>query len=524
LSAVLKWASLLAAVVALWLSYGKIGAPYITNDGYQYLDAASNLASGKCFCTRVALFDEQVELGRIPIPFTHFAPGYPLLMAAVSRLGVSIEIAGYLLSAFGFLVVLWMMWDIALGLGAQPWVVAAFSLLWITHATGLLYASTVGTESLFAALLLGVAALVVRDVLANKKNSVLPVLIGVCAGLSYGIRYPGLFIVAAAGVYLLVRAWRTSQARLGAVAGIVSEIVIVGCIQIRNLIYTGSWRGGFQNSGRHTLPASLAETIRSFLHLMTGDRVPLHFNVWFAIFALSTGWVLFLLARSWTRRDFEAKGAIIEAIGWICFIGVVYSGGILLATLTTIAGDLPRYYFPVYPLFLTCALIACSSIAKGGLNWLPVATLIISLIAIEGRSVLVAPSEPDWILTRAVLSEKIPSGIPLLQWLQQRVSPNDVVIAVEGQALHYISQRPVVAVIPPQDSHRRTDEEGYKSLMHQYHSRYLVLFPNTPSTMTPEQYATVFLRDLASGTSPAWLKLVERTTHAAIYECGDCTQ
>ena len=99
-----KWASLLAGVAALWLSYGRDGAPYITNDGYQYLDAGSNLAAGECLCTRVALFDEQIAFGHFPVPFTHFAPGYSLLIAGLSRAGLKPEIAGYLISAAGFLV------------------------------------------------------------------------------------------------------------------------------------------------------------------------------------------------------------------------------------------------------------------------------------------------------------------------------------------------------------------------------------------------------------------------------------
>lgn len=523
LQPVLKWASLLTGVVALWLSYSRVGAPYITNDGYQYLDAASNLESGRCFCTNVALFDEQIGFGRLPVPFTHFAPGYPLLMAAISHLGSSAENAGYIISASGFLAVLWLIWDIGLGLHGKPWIVAAFSLLWITHATALLYASAVGTESLFAALLMGLAALIARDVRSQGKNPVLLVMIGAVAGLSYGIRYPGVFLVCGAGLYLLVRIWRTPQARLEASAGLVSAIVLVGAVQIRNVIYTGSWRGGFQNRGYQTLPAILAGTIRSWTHLVVGDRVPLRFDLWTLIFTLSASVVLFVSVRSCIQNRNGTPAAAPRALRWLLFIGFTYIAGVMLAALTTIARDFSRYYFPVYPVFLVCAAAAVSPLARG---WkaLAVAVTVISLIAVEARSLAVAPPKPDWVLTKNVLAADVYPGVPLLDWLRERVGSNDVVVAVQGQAIHYLLQRPVVAVISPEFSRQKKDEAGYRALMERYRSRYLIVLSDASSATASEQISTPFLSYLASGHVPTWLKLAASTSRAAVYECANCAR
>lgn len=38
----------------------------------------------------LAHFDEQVAQGRMPVPFTHFPLGYPLLIAALSKTGLSL--------------------------------------------------------------------------------------------------------------------------------------------------------------------------------------------------------------------------------------------------------------------------------------------------------------------------------------------------------------------------------------------------------------------------------------------------
>jgi hypothetical protein len=515
-----RWASLLAGALALWLSWSQDGAPYITNDGYQYLDAASNLASGRCFCTTVALFDEQVAFGHFPIPFTHFAPGYPILIAAFSRTGVAAATAGYLLSAFGFLAALWLIQDIALRLGARPWIAAAFSLMWITHATALFYASMVGTESLFAALLLALVALIVRDVRLEGSRFALLAGIGVVAGFSYWIRYPGLFLVGGACVYLVARAWRNPRARRGALAGLLAAAALAGSVQLRNAVYTGSWRGAFNSRAGQTLPTVVVETFRAFFHLVVGDRVPARFDIWMVILLLSSALALFLGIRALIGPHFSMKGSC-EPLGWTLFIGFVYIAGVMLAALITIADDLPRYYFPVYPLIPALAAVACSAIARGWKS-LVVIVLLLSVIAVEARSLFVPPAQPDWVLTRAMLSEEVQPGIALTEWLRSRVPPDGTMMAVEGQAVHYVLQRPVVAVIPADKTNRQTDEQGFRSLMMQFRSRYLLLFPNAPADRIPEQNSYDFLQSLASGNGPAWLKLAARTRDAAVYECADC--
>ncbi|HTA46656.1 MAG TPA: hypothetical protein VK789_29635 [Bryobacteraceae bacterium] len=497
----LRWACVLAGIVALWLSYRPMGAPYITNDGYQYLDAAFNLASGECFCTRVAVFDEQVAYGRMPVPFTHFAPGYPLLMTALAKFGIREETAGYLLSALGYLAVIWLMWEIGLTLGASPWVIALFSLLWITHATALYYAAMVGTESLFTALLLLLAALIARDVRSKA-------MIGVVAGLAYWIRYPGLFLVASAGVYLIFVAWRVPRERRSAIGGLVASALLVGAIQIRNAIYSGSWQGGFKSAGgRHKIGAAAVDSVKAFLHLLTGDRLPLHLNVWTLLLLLSSAALLFAIWKgSWAQ----------PALVWVVFIGVAYVGGIFVATLATIAGDLPRYYFPVYPLILACAAVVSG-------RSLAVIPFVIAALAVQGPNLFVRPDQPDWVLTRSYLSESEPSGASLLDWLRNHVGPNETILAVEGQALHYILQRNVVAVVPARDTTRRSDEEGFHTLMRQNKTRYLVVFPGAPADRVLEQTSYGFMSSLAAGSAPPWLRLAARTRDAAVYECPDCS-
>lgn len=498
-------------------------APNITNDGYQYLDAASNLASGECLCTKVVMFDEQVAYGRIPVPFTHFAPGYPLLVAALSSTGIRAENAGYILSALAYLAVIWLIWDIGINMGARVWIVGAFSLLWIAHATALYYAATVATESIFTACLAGIAALIVRDIRAGSSHPVLTASIGVVAGLSYWLRYPGLFLAFGAGLYLIVAAWRIPRARIGALLGLIAAAALVGSITIRNAVDSGSWRGGFSSAGgRHKLGPVIADTIRAFTHFVTGDRIPVRINFWIALFALSVAVLVLLAIRALIRRQVE-PGSGLYALAWTMFIAIAYAGGIFASTLATIAGDLPRYYFPALPLVLACLAVVCSRI-RGAAWSVALCGLVLSTAAMQWRNAMAPSAPPDWILTRTYLSETLPSGETLLNWLASHDGPNEPILAVEGQALHYILQRPVVAVIPARDTTRRTDEQGFRQLMRQSRTKYILVLPGAPPDRILDQTSYAFLQSVASGDAPSWLKPAVRTHDAAVYECMDCAR
>jgi hypothetical protein len=208
-------------------------------------------------------------------------------------------------------------------------------------------------------------------------------------------------------------------------------------------------------------------------------------------------------------------------MGWALFVGFAYIGGVMLAAMTTIAYDLPRYYFPVYPLLLACAAAAVSVIPEGRKS-LVVILFVLSAITVEGRNLFVKPGQADWLLTRSMLAEEVQPGTSLLEWLRKQVSPDGTILAVEGQAVHYVLERPVVAVIPAGDTGRRPDEAGFRSVMLQFRSRYLLLFPNAPPARIPDQTSYGFLQAVASGNAPAWLKLAARSRNAAVYECADC--
>jgi hypothetical protein len=504
---------------ALWLYHG-VGAPSISDDACQYLDAAANFHAGRGLSTTVALFDEQVAYGRFPVPFTHFAPGYPLSIIAFTGLGMAPETAAWLLSALPFLAAIWLMWDIGTGLGARPGAQALCVALWIAHPAALSFASTAATEPLFIALLLGVVALIVRDVRTDGAQPFLLPAIGVSAAASYWVRYAGLFLIPVALLYVAWRAWRTGRTLPWAISAGLITVVFAGVIPLHNLRCMGSWQGGFSAGGGHSLRVVTTETVKALYHIVFGGRIVARIDGWSALAFVSFVAIAFLAVRAWRSRPPAAPKRLPAAALWIAALIAAYMGGIALAAMVSIASDFSRYYLPVYPVVIASA--AAFALIRNRRQYVALILLVTALMAFQVRNLLAPQPPAEETRMRVFLGQETAPGIPIGQWLRTSVRPNDSIVAVNGQMLHYLVGRPVISVIEPVFTSRATNEAGFKALMQARHVRFLMVMPGASASDTPEQEETPFLRDLAAGIVPPWLTPGARTLNLAVFECAAC--
>lgn len=519
-------AGLVVGLLAIWLFARAVHAPYLSDDSYQYLDAARDVALGECLCTHVAHFDEQIAAQRMPVPFTHFPPGYSLLIAGLSWLGLSLPTAGLLLSAAGFLVTLWLIWDIGFTLGAKAWAIASLSLLWVTNSQALMDASRVGTEGVFTAAVTALAALIARDIRNAGNRPALLLCLGLIVGAAYDVRYAGIFLIPVIGLYLLWRWGQTPAAKWGAIGGLFAAAALPAVVMVRNIVYTGSWRGGFTSGTHGTIRVVLVESFKSYYHLVFGDKVVARFDLWAALLCMSAALTLFLAVRALRKGEYQQLPKFTPlAWAWLAFILVTYVAGIMLTSLLTIAADMTRYTRPVYPLVLAGVAPLLSVALRG--RWIAVGIAAVgAVIAIHGRSLQVAPYRERYVMANDMLAPEVEPGITGRAWVLGHVPPDGIIVAANGQALEYVLHRNVISLIEPQYSSRPTDEAAYRKLMTQSHSRYLLLFPGLAANDVPEQSDIPFLRDLASGAAPApsWLRLAVRNSAVAIYECQSCAQ
>lgn len=505
-------------VAALWFAHGWLSAPVITNDSYQYLDAASSVASGECLCIGVAHFDEQVAAGKLPVALTHYPPGYPLLIAGLSKLGPGMETSGYAISAAGYLLCILLIWDIGCTLGTSRAAIAIVTLLWILNSSALTYASAVLTESGFTAVVAALVALVARDLKSEHGNPRVLLAIGALAGLAYGLRYAGLFLIPPVLLYLAWRWRRNRECLPWAFAGGVAICCFVLPIQVRNIVHMGSWRGVFLASTSHNPIPAIVPTVVAWYWLVLGGHTFLSPGLWLGLL-LASGVMLPVLAFRVRRPGTFTIAA------WIGLFGLAYTGGVVLsiisvANMNLVGRDIARYYLPLYPVLLAC--LARTASRMRSTTWRVVTVLVAAAVLTSHTRDLLAQRDPQGRAVMAGdLAEEVAPGESMRQWLLSNVSARTTIVSEEGQALHYLLKRPVVSIIePPEFSNRAANGPALRALMSRYKSRYLVLFP----AVRVSRNSLPFLQNLTLGKGPDWLKLSVHTHDVLAYECEACAK
>ena len=513
------------AVAALWFSNAWLTAPLITNDSYQYLDTASSVASGGCLCIGMAHFDEQIAAGRLPVAQTHYPPGYPILIAGLSRLGPDLEEAGYAISAIGYLISVLLIWDIGCTLGCSRPAISLAALLWILNSSAITYAAAVLTESAFTAVVTALMALVARDLKSEHGNPRLLLAIGALAGLAYSLRYAGLFLIPPVLLYLAWR-WRRSRESLPwAFAGAIAICCFMLPIQMRNIVHMGSWRGQLLTSTSHNPVPAIMPTVVAWHWLVLGGHAFLSPGMWLGLL-LALGLTLPALAfRAWRKGTKTRRGRIFSTVVWIGLFSLAYTAGVVvsiisLANMNLIGRDIARYYLPLYPVLLACLAVAASRVRSNA--WRAVMVILAAAILTSHvKDLLARPGPQGRAVMAGELAKEVGPGASLRQWILSHVPAGTIIVSEEGQALHYVLQRPVVSIIePPEFSNGAANGPGFHDLMSRYKSRYLLLFP----ALRGSQNRLPYLQDLSLGKVPDWLKLSVRTHDVVVYECEDCAR
>jgi hypothetical protein len=342
--------------------------------------------------------------------------------------------------------------------------------------------------------------------------------IGALAGLAYCLRYAGLFLIPPVLLYLVWRWWRSRESLPWAIAGGIAICCSVLPIQLRNIAHMGSWRGVLLTSTSHNPIPAVIPTIMAWYWLVLGGHSFLPAGIWMVLL-LALGLTLLVLAFRARRR-----GAFTVA-AWIGVFGLAYTAGIVwsiisVANMNLVARELARYYLPLYPVLLACLAGAASRVRSTA--WRAVMVFVaFAVLTSHARDLLARPVPQGRVVMADDLAEEVAPGESLRQWLLSHVPTGTTIVSEEGQALHYVLQRPVVSIIePPELSNRAADGPGFRDLMSRYKSRYLLLFP----TIRLSQNRLPYLQDLILGKGPDWLKLSVRTRDVVVYECEPCTK
>jgi hypothetical protein len=499
--------------------------PNLSNDSFQYLSVAENFGEGRFAHTSIVHFETERSHVSVPAPMTTFPAGYPAAIAALHSLGLAREHAGAAISiAAVVLLPLAFYWAAAvLGIGGLG---TRFLYAWtLGNASVVTIANSVLSESLFTfltlcAVLLFVTAL--RRVDEPRKQTALFIAANALIGLSVLVRYSGLFLFAATGLYvvfLVVR--RHDRTALRAAAAMVVSAAIVGLVLVRNHVLVGTWKGGNDAPASRSLVDIVHDFAASVYFLVVGELGPTHAAALQLLFFLIVGIGLVVAAAVVVRRSRVSAWSVDHAASFLALYALTYSALLLYTATTTVISLGPRMLLPILPIVLLLAALAVGRIEES-----PRArTLAVSLVLATGVYVLInvlsyvkpLPPAPDERVSQ-LLTESTATGVDVGTWISANVGRDEPVVAAYGQAVGHVLQRDTISLISSAFSANTWDEQDVRSVMRAYDARDLILLEDVDA---PEIDESRFLSALLTRPPPKWLRPRIRTPHVAIFEVGD---
>jgi hypothetical protein len=92
------------------------------------------------------------------------------------------------------------------------------------------------------------------------------------------------------------------------------------------------------------------------------------------------------------------------------------------------------------------------------------------------------------------------------------VDPARVLVANNGQAFGYALSRPTVSLVGPGNSSADWNEKAIQEVVRQFNAAAIVIDVNDIFMPSP------FVRQLAQGRTPSWMKLAYRSSEVLVYQ------
>jgi hypothetical protein len=501
------------------------GGPAYSNDSYQYLSAAENISAGRGASTSIINFDIERVSGRVPAPLTTFPPGYSFAIAQLNRSGLDVDRAAMLVSMLSFLALIPLLAWGARVLELERSVTRLVFVWLLANSWSTYFPLKILSESAFTAVSTGA---IVALMAAERHRKLAPLLIGsVLVGLSYWVRYAGLFLFAAVLAYFAVNAvFRRDRRSFGALLCCAIPLAIIGLGVIRNVVLTSTWQGGNTKGVVHPVLPVVKEFVISSYHLFFGDKVLVQAGVVEVIFllaALTFGLLAAHAVSKYSALRVWASPHPAPLLLLVSYLAVYCLGMIYVAVFSVISFG-TRMFYPILPLLLLALGYALNDIVKA-LQTSPrrralagsVALLTVCYFAINARSVLVTPGPAPAQVTNARFASPGADGQSLRSWVDAHIPRDAIIVTTEAHGTSYALKRKTVALTESGFSEMVWDEPHVEALMHSYGAQFLILYPHAESWSAVVQRESPFLAGLLEGRRPGWLRLAAGNQDVKIF-------
>ena len=461
----------------------------LSNDSCQYLSVAANIRHGNGVATDLVYFDTERSHGRIPAPLTTFPPGYSASIAMLSGVVGGYETAARILSAICFAGTVALLAFILITARITAFVRAAVMFLFVANAVSVDFSTAVVTESMFVFIFTAaITALIWAWWSLQRTRGHLPWIIAglTLAGLSYWVRYAGLFLIAALVLYVVLRFIR-HRPRVGA-SELYAALIPVGlaaALMARNLLLVGTWKGGNELPVSNPLRGVLAEFARAQLHLLFGEHA-IKLGVWEGLLLIGGLGLGALLVRVLYQGGLAGGADLPRPRGlWTLpfTCAAVYAVGLCYAGLRTVISFGTRMFLPVLPLYillfgLFLHWLLSRTRFSGGQIWLRAAlcVFVVGYIGVNARDLKMPQPESRQEYLSGLFAERTADGQRLSDWANAHIAPETVIAAQDGQETGYLLHRRTLGLVEREYSSERWECPEIREQMNRFGARYLILY------------------------------------------------
>jgi hypothetical protein len=352
------------------------------------------------------------------------------------------------------------------------------------------------------------------------------------AGASYWVRYAGVLWVGACFALLLAQlaaggSKRRASLRPAIFAGVLLLLFVMP-LMVRNMLLVGDWRGGNNTPATMPIHRFVAATPRILDHLIIGDGTTA--QLWFPMVLLAMGLIGLCVtairasAAKPTAPIRETPSQISPVPNWGIVLAalLIYGFGIAAVALRSVISYSPRMYFPVLPHLI--ALVVCGvaflvrRVPAGAYSRTAgVALVLCSLLGYTmGNVISRIPLGPDmYQKTDIALLGPDETGRSLKELLDQQLKPGEVIAATNGQAAGYVLKHPTLSLGGRPYTLLTWNARELGTQLARYGATYLLVFRNAELDSVVDD--SPFLKGLAAGQSPPWLRLAGFNRDTYVY-------
>lgn len=499
---------------------------FFEKDAAQYISTAQNIAAGFGISTDIAYYDLHHHLGQLPVAQTVWPPGFPLAIAAVSKLGLSTWEA---LLFINYLALLATGGLVYLGLRASDvswyWSLTAV-LCWFTFQPGWETAASGLSSNLAVFLaLLSTTILIAssREGVSARRNAGSWLFAGLFGALAFSMHYAFAFYLGSLFVWALTEGLRTSRGqalKMCALIGLPVAIIVLPIV-FRNWWITGTLTSR-PPAVTESDPQALLHAFGFMVSKVTGLS-PDHLVVTgLAFAALFSGAALLIV---FARKSGGLEACADNLSPPILFVGCFLSALMLLAVWSG-----PRYLNPRYLSFcFPWVLVITWTVVFRATKDFRRASLVPSLLFI--LFFLMLPQYAlfeDWLGQSAIAERNLEiqkalqtdiGGETLGEFLDREVHRDRPMISTVPQSVWLFAGRPTIGAATLPYSRRSWDQPTVASLIEEKNIGVLLLLRSLMSASAAANGNQLFFTELdATEQAPEWLEKVYGDEEILLYE------